>query len=76
MLGTEIIIVKIMNLRISELLRENKAQVSIEFVLLTGGVVAAALIFYSLSGSIQAFANVVSNWTGTERNATIAKITR
>ena len=63
-------------LRISRFLEEKEAQVSIEFLLLTGGVVSAALIFFSLSGSIQAFANVVSNWTDSERNATIAKITR
>ncbi len=61
---------------ITSLFKDEKAQVSIEFILLTGGVVAAALIFYTLSGSIQSFASVVANWTATERNATIAKITR
>ncbi len=61
---------------ILSLLKDEKAQVSIEFILLTGGVVAAALIFYTLSGSIQAFAQVVANWTAAERDATIAKITR
>ncbi|HDY74853.1 MAG TPA: class III signal peptide-containing protein, partial [Euryarchaeota archaeon] len=30
-----------------------RGQVSIEFVLLTGGVVAAAVIFWSLGGSIR-----------------------
>lgn len=73
---TEILIVIMMDFRLSALIKDRRAQVSVEFILLTGGVVAAALIFYSLSGSIQSFANVVSNWTETERNATIAKITR
>jgi uncharacterized protein (UPF0333 family) len=52
------------------------AQVSIEFILLTGGVVAAAVIFWSLGGSIRALGTTVSNWVGTERNLTITRITR
>ncbi|MFQ6137306.1 MAG: class III signal peptide-containing protein [Candidatus Hydrothermarchaeales archaeon] len=65
-----------MKIKISEFVMEKRSQVSMEFILLTGGVVVAALIFFTLSGSIQNFANVVSNWTETERNATISKITR
>jgi len=57
-------------------LGEEKAQVSMEFILLTGGVVAAALIFWSLGGSIRNLGTTVSNWVSLERNLTITKITR
>ena len=53
-----------------------RAQASIEFVLITGGVVVAAISIFSLSGTISAFANVSTNWVEMERNATITKITR
>ncbi|RMF90433.1 MAG: class III signal peptide-containing protein [Methanobacteriota archaeon] len=53
-----------------------RAQTSIEFILLTGGVVAAALIFWSLGGSIQNLGRTVEDWVSTERNLTIQKITR
>ncbi len=55
---------------------EEKAQVSIEFILLTGGVVASAIIFYSLGGSIRGLGTTVSSWVGSERNLTITRITR
>jgi uncharacterized protein (UPF0333 family) len=57
-------------------LSDERAQVSIEFILLTGGVVVAALTFFSLQGSIRGFANVTSEWVETERNASLIKITR
>jgi len=50
--------------------------VSLEFILLTGGVILAALTVYALRGSINAFASVVSDWVGAQRNATLTKITR
>ncbi len=53
-----------------------KAQVSVEFILITGGVVVAAIIFYSMSGSIRNLGTTVSNWVGIERNLTITRITR
>ncbi|MEE8400898.1 MAG: class III signal peptide-containing protein [Candidatus Hydrothermarchaeaceae archaeon] len=54
----------------------DRAQVSLEFILLTGGVVVAALAIFSLQGTISSFANVSSSWVETERNSTITKITR
>jgi uncharacterized protein (UPF0333 family) len=53
-----------------------RAQASIEFILVTGGVVVAAISIFSLSGTISAFANVSTNWVEVERNATITRITR
>jgi uncharacterized protein (UPF0333 family) len=56
--------------------REERAQVSIEFVLLTGGVVVAAIIFWSLGGSIRSLGQTVEGWVSIERDLTITKITR
>jgi uncharacterized protein (UPF0333 family) len=64
------------NIIIMKLISDERAQVSIEFVLLTGGVVVAALTFFSLQGSIRGFANVTSEWVKTERDASLTKITR
>jgi uncharacterized protein (UPF0333 family) len=66
----------IMRQGIKEFFRVERAQVSIEFILLVGGVVAAAIIFYSLGGSIRALGRTVSDWVGLERNVTISRITR
>jgi hypothetical protein len=53
-----------------------RAQVSIEFILLAGGVVVAAIIFWSLGGSIRALGTTTSQWVAQERNLTITRITR
>jgi len=53
-----------------------RAQVSVEFILVTGGVIVAALTIFSLRGTIASFANVSTDWVERERNATITKITR
>ncbi len=53
-----------------------RGQVSIEFILLAGGVVVAAIIFWSLGGSIRSLGTTVSNWVDSERNLTITRITR
>jgi len=55
---------------------EEQGQVSIEFILLTGGVVVAAMTFYALQGTMRSFANVTSDWVAKERNAAIVKLTR
>ena len=57
-------------------LNAERAQASIEFVLVTGGVVVAAIAIFSLQGTISSFANVTTDWAERERNATITKITR
>jgi hypothetical protein len=57
-------------------LREEGGQVSIEFVLLTGGVVLAAITVYTLRGTIGAFSTVVQNWVTQERDATLTRIAR
>lgn len=57
-------------------MKGEKAQVSVEFILITGGVVVAAIIFYSMSGAIRNLGTTVSNWVGIERNLTITRITR
>lgn len=55
---------------------QRTSQVSIEFIILTGGVLLAAITFYGIYGSITSFANVTSRWVDEERASTIAKITR
>jgi uncharacterized protein (UPF0333 family) len=57
-------------------LKTERAQASIEFVLVTGGVVVAAIAIFSLQGTVSSFANVSTSWAEQERNATITKITR
>jgi len=65
-----------MRRKLYEFLNGEKAQVSIEFILLTGGVVAAAIIFWSVGGTIGNLGNTVETWVGLERNLTIARVTR
>ncbi len=60
----------------SQFVRNEKAQVSIEMILLTGGMILVALGFYSISQSIRAMTDVTSDWIDQERNASIAKVTR
>jgi uncharacterized protein (UPF0333 family) len=55
---------------------QERAQVSIEFILLTGGIVVAAILFWSLGGSMRALGTQVTNWIGLERNLTVTRITR
>lgn len=62
--------------RLKNFVFQQTSQVSIEFIILTGGVLLAAITFYSVYGSITSFANVTSKWIDLERNSTIAKITR
>jgi uncharacterized protein (UPF0333 family) len=57
-------------------LDEERAQASIEFVLVTGGVIVAAITIFSLQGTISSLANVSTNWAENQRNASISKITR
>ncbi len=57
-------------------LEAERAQVSIEFILITGGVILAAISIFSLQGTINAFANQSTRWVELERNATIMRITR
>ncbi len=57
-------------------LEVERAQASIEFVLVTGGVIIAAITIFSLQGTISSFASVATDWAEMERNATITKITR
>lgn len=57
-------------------LNEQRAQVSLEMILLTGGMIIVALGFYSISSSIRSIANVTSDWIDQERNASIRKVTR
>jgi uncharacterized protein (UPF0333 family) len=57
-------------------LKVERAQASIEFILITGGVIVAALAIFSLQGTIGSFADVATDWVEAERNSTITKITR
>ncbi len=57
-------------------LGEERAQASIEFVLVTGGVIVAAITIFSLQGTISSLANVSTNWAESQRDATLSKITR
>jgi hypothetical protein len=47
-----------------------------EFILVTGGVLVAALTIWSLQGTLKSFANVTVDWVEKERNSTLTKITR
>ncbi len=53
-----------------------KAQVSLEFILLVGGVLVAALTIVGIRESIKSLANVTSDWVEQERNLVIEKVTR
>jgi len=53
-----------------------RGQVSLEFILITGGIIAAALTIFMVRGSIRNFANVISNWVDVERNQSISTLTR
>lgn len=57
-------------------LNEQRAQVSMEMILITGGAVIAALTFYSLSGSIRSISTEVRNWIDVERSHALTKVTR
>lgn len=59
-----------------KVLKSEKAQVSMEFIILTGSVVVAALIFWSLSKTFNNLGSVVSNWVEAERNISLARVTR
>jgi uncharacterized protein (UPF0333 family) len=59
-----------------DFLRIERAQVSMEFILVTGGVLVAALTIWSLQGTLKSFANVTVDWVEKERNSTLTKITR
>ncbi|WP_456474380.1 hypothetical protein [Candidatus Pyrohabitans sp.] len=58
------------------LLLDEKAQVSLEFILLAGGIIVGALTIFTLRDSLKNFAQVVSDWVESERNLSIAKVTR
>ncbi len=58
------------------LLVNEKAQVSLEFILLVGGVLVGALTIFTLRDSLKNFAQVISDWVEAERNLTIAQVTR
>ena len=53
-----------------------RSQVSIEFILLTGGVLVAALAFFTIKNSMSSLANVTSKFVEVERNRSIARVTR
>lgn len=59
-----------------DFMEKERSQVSLEFILLAGGVILAAITFYAVHSSIKSFSTVTANWVETERNATITKLTR
>ncbi len=58
------------------MLSDERAQVSIEFILLVGGVLIGALTIFTLRDSLKNFAQVISDWAGQERNISISQVTR
>lgn len=62
--------------KIHDFVGEQKAQVSLEFILLVGSVIVAALSFYAIRGAVRSYAQSIIEQIDTERNASIAKITR
>ncbi len=53
-----------------------RSQASIEFILLAGGVLVAALAFFTIKNSVNSLANVTSQFIEKERNVSIARVTR
>ncbi len=58
------------------MLSDERAQVSIEFILLVGGVLIGALTIFTLRDSLKNFAQVISDWAAQERNISISQVTR
>jgi uncharacterized protein (UPF0333 family) len=58
------------------LLADQEAQVSLEFILLVGGVLLGALTIFALRDSLKNFAAVIRDWVDAERNLSIAQVTR
>jgi uncharacterized protein (UPF0333 family) len=58
------------------MLSDERAQVSIEFILLVGGVLIGALTIFTLRDSLNNFAQVISEWAEQERNISISQVTR
>ena len=58
------------------LLLDERAQVSLEFILLVGGVLVGALTIFTLRDSLKNFAQVITDWVEAERNLSIAQVTR
>ncbi len=61
---------------IKELLSSEEGQVSLEFILLVGGVLVAALTIIGIRESLRYLGNVTSSWVEQERNLSIQKVTR
>lgn len=57
-------------------LLDERAQVSLEFILLVGGVLVGALTIFTLRDSLKNFAQVITDWVEAERNLSIAQVTR
>lgn len=53
-----------------------RSQLSIEFVLLAGGVIVAAITFFAIKNTVSSFADVTSDFVEMERNKSITRVTR
>ncbi len=53
---------------------EKSAQVSLEYILLVGGVLAAAIVIVGVHRSLRELANVTEDWVEVERNRTISEL--
>ncbi|GCC11054.1 hypothetical protein IPdc08_01100 [archaeon] len=61
---------------IKELVSSEEGQVSLEFILLVGGVIVAALTIIALEKSLKYLGVITSHWVGQERNLSIQDVTR
>jgi len=61
---------------IKELISSEEGQVSLEFILIVGGVIVAALTIIALKDSLKYLGKITSSWVGQERNLSIQKVTR
>ena len=59
-----------------KMLYGERAQISLEFILLVGGVLVGALTIFTLRDSIRNFSQVITDWVDAERNISIAQVTR
>ncbi len=54
--------------------KEKNAQISLEYILLLGGTLAAAIIVVGVHKSLKELANTTEDWVELERNRTISEI--
>ncbi len=60
--------------RLKRFFGERCAQVSLEYILLVGGVLTAAIVIVGVHRSLRELANTTESWIEVERNRTISEL--